>query len=69
LWLVYNYELFSHKFIEINKKKFGGSKEKFGKKKIDEWLGRISGYKERGWKSAEDALTLSVLLKNRFAEG
>ncbi len=67
LWLVDGDELLAKKFIEINQKRFGGDIEEVGKIKINEWLKRISSYEDRGWKSAEDALTLSVLLKNRFA--
>lgn len=54
-------------FIKICLRKFGGDRKIVGKKAVSEWLRRISAYKVRGWKSAEDALTLSVLLKNRFS--
>ncbi len=66
-WLSDDDESLAEKFITINKKKFGNDTTKFGRKGVDEWLRRIGDYKARGWKSAEDALTLSVLLKNRFS--
>ncbi|OGD70439.1 hypothetical protein A3A84_03735 [Candidatus Collierbacteria bacterium RIFCSPLOWO2_01_FULL_50_23] len=66
LWLADGNEPLADKFIEINKRKFENDNRVVGKKKVGEWLRRVSEYKARGWKSAEDALTLSVLLKNRF---
>ena len=67
-WLVDSDESLADKFIKINKMKFGKDRSVVGKRAIFEWLSRIEAYGVRGWKSAEDALTLSVLLKNRFAE-
>lgn len=67
LWLADGDEPLAERFIEINKRKFGSDSKEFGKRKINEWLRRIDSYEERGWKSAEDALTLSVILKNRFS--
>jgi len=67
LWLSDGDDSLAEKFITINKGKFGNVTRRFGKKGLDEWLRRIGDYKVRGWKSAEDALTLSVLLKNRFS--
>ncbi len=67
LWLSDGDESLAEKFITINKRKFGNDTRMFGKKMVNEWLGRIGAYKKRGWKSAEDALTLSILLKNRFS--
>ena len=67
LWLADGDEPLAEKFIEINKRKFGEDTNELGRRKISEWLNRISAFRERGWKSAEDALTLSILVKNRFA--
>lgn len=66
LWLADGDEALAEKFIEINRKRFGDDTEEFGKKSVSEWIKRIGAYGDRGWKSAEDALTLSVMLKNRF---
>lgn len=55
-------------FIKGSLFKFGKDGEMVGNKKIGEWLHRIAEFEKRGWKSAEDALTLSVMLKNRFAQ-
>lgn len=67
LWLSDGDETLAKKFIEINNTKFGQDTRIFGKRKMSEWLERISQYEKRGWKSAEDALTLSVLIKDRFS--
>ncbi|MBI2326386.1 hypothetical protein HYU91_03295 [Candidatus Collierbacteria bacterium] len=66
LWMVDGDEDLAKKFVEINKKKFQRDGSKIGKKKISVWMKRIGDSQKRDWKSAEDALTLSVLLKNRF---
>ena len=66
-WLSDGDESLAEKFITINMRKFGNDTRRFGRKGVDEWLRRIGDYRERGWKAAEDALTLSVLLKNRFS--
>ena len=52
------------KFIGLNKKKFGSDDREIGKKKISTWLDRVGVMGER---SAEDALTLSILLKHRYS--
>lgn len=54
-------------FIALSLKKFGNDDKKVENIKLSRWLQRVAEYKTRNWKSAEDALTLSVLLKNRFS--
>ncbi len=66
LWIVDGDGVLAKKFIEMNKKKFQGDESEIGKRKISAWMMRIGDSQKRDWKSAEDALTLSVLLKNRF---
>ncbi|HLE49925.1 MAG TPA: hypothetical protein VI791_02195 [Patescibacteria group bacterium] len=64
VWLQDGDSALARKFIEIDKKKFGDDKREIGKKKISTWLDRVGVL---GEKSAEDALTLSILLKHRFS--
>jgi len=66
LWMVDGDEDLAKKFVEINKKKFQRDESKIGKKKISVWMKRIGESQKMNWRSAEDALTLSVMLKNRF---
>lgn len=68
LWMVDGDEILSNKFIEINKKKFQGDMTEVGKRKISVWIRRIGDFQKMNWRSAEDALTLSILLKNRFGQ-
>ncbi len=67
MWLQDGDEALAKKFIEINKKKFGADNREIGKRKISTWVYRVGDYAIRGDKSAEDALTLSILLKHRFS--
>lgn len=66
LWIQEGRVGLAEPFIKSIMDKFGKDGRVMGKKRIGEWLGRVAAYKERGWRSAEDALTLSVMLKNRF---
>jgi len=68
LWLVDGDEVLANKFIEINRKKFEGDESEVGKRKISAWMKMIGDSQKRDWRSAEDALTLSILLKNRFSQ-
>lgn len=67
LWIQEGRVGLAEPFIEKSLLTFGKDRKIIGKKKIGEWLKRVADYKTRDWKSAEDALTLSVMLKNRFA--
>lgn len=67
VWLVDGDEKLAKKFIDINRRKFELDRSLFGKRELSVWIGRIEEVDIRGWQSAEDALTLSVLLKNRFS--
>lgn len=66
LWMVDGDEVLAKKFIEMNRRKFREDESKIGKKRISVWMKRIGDFQKMDWKSAEDALTLSILLKNRF---
>ncbi len=66
LWLQTGNETLAEKFIQISLGKFGNDKEEICGRMVGNWLRRVAAHKSRGWKSAEDALTLSVVLKNRF---
>lgn len=67
LWLQEGRLGLADKFIAANLRRFSGDKEQVGKRKIGEWLMGVGEYKKARLKAAEDALTLSVLLKNRFS--
>lgn len=66
LWMVDGDKALAKKFIEMSRKKFRGDENKIGKKRISVWMKRIGDFQNADRRSAEDALTLSVLLKNRF---
>ncbi len=67
VWLVEKRVKLAEPFIKKSLEAFGKNQKIVGKKKVGEWLRGIAAFRLRGWKSAEDALTLSVMLKNRFA--
>lgn len=66
-WLQKGDKVLADEFIAINKGKFGKDEKVIEGRKLSEWIKRIAEYEKRGWKAAEDALTLSVILKNRFS--
>lgn len=66
-WLQKGNTVLADDFISLCLKKFGNDNRKIENIELSKWLDRVAGYKTRDWKSAEDALTLSILLKNRFA--
>lgn len=66
-WLQKGNTVLVDDFLVLTKKKFGDDERLVEGRKLSEWMKRIEDYKSRGWKSAEDALTLSILLKNRFS--
>ncbi len=68
LWLSKGNEVLVEDFLKLIKTKFGNDRREVEGRKLCDWIKRINDYKSRGWKSAEDALTLSVMLKNRFAD-
>ena len=55
-------------FLKLIEAKFGDDEKLIEDKSISLWVKRIADHKKRGWKSAEDALTLSILLKHRFTD-
>ncbi len=65
-WLQKGNTVLADDFIALSLKKFGDDDKKVENIKLSRWLTRVAEYKTRDWRSAEDALTLSVLLKNRF---
>lgn len=65
-WLQKGNIVLADDFLGLTKKKFGDDEKLIEGRKLSEWMKRIADYENRGWKSAEDALTLSILLKNRF---
>lgn len=67
LWIQEGRVGLAEPFIQKSLLIFGKDRKIVGKKEIGDWLYRIAEFEKRGWKSAEDALTLSILLKNRFA--
>lgn len=66
-WLSKGNVVLVEDFLKLIKAKFGNDKQEVEGRKLSEWIKGVGDYKNRGWKSAEDALTLSVMLKNRFA--
>lgn len=68
-WLQKGNTVLADDFLKLTVVKFGDDKSKIEGRSLAEWLKGVADYKKRGWKSAEDALTLSVLLKNRFSTG
>lgn len=65
VWLQDGREKLAKPFIQSNLTKFARDERKVAGRKLNLWLKQVSLYHQRGWKSAEDALTLSVILKNR----
>ena len=66
-WLSKGNVVLAEDFLKLIKTKFGNDKQEVEGRKLSEWIKGVQAYKSRGWKSAEDALTLSILLKNRFS--
>lgn len=66
VWLVTGRVSLAEQFLAKIMVNFGKEETVFGKKTLRIWLERIVNHAQYGWKSAEDALTLSILLKNRF---
>ena len=67
VWLHKGNTSLADDFLKLTKTKFGGDEKIIEGKRLSVWMKRVLEYKRRGWKSAEDALMLSVLLKNRFS--
>jgi len=65
-WLQKGNTVLADDFIVANLKKFGNDDKKIENIELSRWLQRVASYKTRNWRSAEDALTLSIMLKNRF---
>ena len=65
-WLQKGNTVLADDFLKLTVAKFGNDDGIIEGKSLSEWLARVADYKNRGWKSAEDALTLSILLKNRI---
>lgn len=66
-WLQKGNTILADDFIALTVQKFGGDNRKIENIELSEWLRRVADYKRRDWRAAEDALTLSILLKNRFS--
>lgn len=66
-WLQNGSTTLADDFIKLTRDKFGSDESLVEGRKLSEWITRVENHRVRGWKSAEDALTLSVLLKNRFS--
>lgn len=68
-WLQKGNTVLADDFLKLTVAKFGNDESRIEGRSLAEWLKRVADYKRRGWKSAEDALTLSILLKHRFFAG
>ncbi len=66
-WLQKGNLVLADDFLKLTLSKFGNDEKLVEGKSLSEWLRRVADYKKRGWKSAEDALTLSILLKHRYS--
>ena len=64
-WLQKGNTVQADDFLKLTMNKFGADERVIEGRSLAKWLKRVADYKRRGWKSAEDALTLSVFLKLR----